>query len=281
MSLKFIHLTDTHMIGGTDLLYGSNPRERLERAVESINSEHGDASFVVLTGDLTHWGEEDAYAAFSTRIGRLEIPYVLMLGNHDKGSAFSDAFPDAPLDENGFVQCAKQTEEGRMLFLDTSEPGTHAGIYCEKRRAWLSQRLEESEGPVTLFMHHPPFAVGLQGMDAICLQQADEFWQVLKPHHARIQHIFFGHLHRTLYGNWHGISFSCMPGLNHQVALDLRTGPDTVYGSLEPPAYGVVFLSEDMLLVHQHNFLDTSPRFSLGPPDGKEPRSYALSFKKA
>ncbi|HCV63292.1 MAG TPA: phosphodiesterase, partial [Alphaproteobacteria bacterium] len=31
---KFIHLTDTHVIGGDDLLFGANPRRRLELAVE-------------------------------------------------------------------------------------------------------------------------------------------------------------------------------------------------------------------------------------------------------
>jgi 3',5'-cyclic AMP phosphodiesterase CpdA len=51
---KFIHLTDTHVIGGDDMLFGANPRRRLELAVESISMDHADAAFVVITGDLTH-----------------------------------------------------------------------------------------------------------------------------------------------------------------------------------------------------------------------------------
>ena len=50
---KFIHLTDTHVIGGDDLLFGANPRRRLELAVESIATDHADAAFVVITGDLS------------------------------------------------------------------------------------------------------------------------------------------------------------------------------------------------------------------------------------
>ena len=44
--MKFIHLTDTHVIG-EGLLYGQDPAERLATAVRSISSEHGEAEFVV------------------------------------------------------------------------------------------------------------------------------------------------------------------------------------------------------------------------------------------
>jgi 3',5'-cyclic-AMP phosphodiesterase len=275
---KFIHLTDTHIVGAPHRLYGSDPRLRLAQAVASINAEHGDARHVVITGDLTHWGDQDAYDAFSDGIRALQMPVVLMLGNHDATEAFVQTFPNTPRDENGFVQSSLQSEHGLMLFLDTSMVGTHAGGYCKQRLDWLSAQLERSTGPVLLFMHHPPFAVGIAGMDAIMMQDANAFWEVLAPHQKRIRHLFFGHLHRTLYGNWRGISFSCMPGLNHQVALDLNAGPDVVHGNLQPPAYGVVLVSQDQLQVHQHAYLDSSPQFTLGPPAGANARDYALGM---
>jgi hypothetical protein len=43
--MKFIHLTDTHVIGGGRMLYGANPARWLARAGDSINTEHGDAAF--------------------------------------------------------------------------------------------------------------------------------------------------------------------------------------------------------------------------------------------
>jgi 3',5'-cyclic-AMP phosphodiesterase len=275
---KFIHLTDTHVVGAPHRLYGSDPRLRLAQAVASINAEHGDARHVVITGDLTHWGDQDAYNAFSDGIRALQMPVVLMLGNHDATEAFVQTFPNTPRDENGFVQSSLESEHGLMLFLDTSMVGTHAGGYCKQRLDWLSAQLERSTGPVLLFMHHPPFAVGIAGMDAIMMQDANAFWEVLAPHQKRIRHLFFGHLHRTLYGNWRGISFSCMPGLNHQVALDLNAGPDVVHGNLQPPAYGVVLVSQDQLQVHQHAYLDSSPQFTLGPPAGANARDYALGM---
>lgn len=260
--MKFIHLTDTHVIG-KGLLYGQDPASGLSAAVRSINEDHGDAAFVVLTGDMTHWGDDAAYARFAREIGKLRMPVHLMVGNHDDTGAFASAFPDTPRDENGFVQTAFDTEHGHFLLLDTKEPGTHAGAYCAKRQDWLQGALERSDGPVLLFMHHPPFETGIKAMDRIMLQDAEAFYEVIAPHKTRIRHLFFGHVHRAIFGSWRGISYSCMRGLNHQVALDLETGPDRTAGNFEPPAYGVVLLSQDQVTVHLHDFTDASPRFFL------------------
>jgi len=277
--MKFIHLTDTHVVGGGKHLYGANPARRLALAVHSINAEHGDADFVIVTGDLTHWGDADAYAAFAAEIGKLAMPVHLMVGNHDDTGAFSQAFPETPRDTNGFVQSAFDTAQGRFLLLDTKQPGTHAGAYCDARRTWLHAQLEESTGPVLLFMHHPPFNTGLHAMDLIGLDDTAAFHAVIAPHKHRIRHLFFGHVHRAIFGNWRGVSYSCMRGLNHQVALDLTAKEDAIAGNLEPPAYGVVLVDEHCVTVHLHDFTDTSPRFILSPPVDADPVAYQLDMR--
>ncbi|WP_340263673.1 hypothetical protein [Sulfitobacter pontiacus] len=57
--MKLIHLTDTHVIGD-GLLYGQDPAARLLAAAQSTNAEHPNASFVVLTGDMSHPGDAAA-----------------------------------------------------------------------------------------------------------------------------------------------------------------------------------------------------------------------------
>ena len=93
--MKFIHLTDTHIIGG-GLLYGQEPGVCLSRAVASINAEHGDAEFVILTGDMTHWGDSAAYARLVEEITKLSMPVHLIVGNHDDTPSLIQAFPDVP-----------------------------------------------------------------------------------------------------------------------------------------------------------------------------------------
>lgn len=112
-------------------------------------------------------------------------------------------------------------------------------------------------------MHHPPFKVGIKAMDKIMMQDVEAFHDVLAPHKSRLRHLFFGHLHRAVSGNWRGISYSCLRGLNHQVALDLEASANDIAGSFEPPTYGVVLLDADTVVVHLHDFADKSARFEL------------------
>ncbi|WP_435705525.1 hypothetical protein [Yoonia sp.] len=112
-------------------------------------------------------------------------------------------------------------------------------------------------------MHHPPFKTGIASMDRIRLQDSETFHDVIAPHKTRIRHLFFGHVHRAIFGNWRGISYSRMRGLNHQVALELKGDVDRIAANFEPPAYGVVTLSDDQVTVHLHDFADRSERFFL------------------
>jgi hypothetical protein len=113
-----------------------------------------------------------------------------------------------------------------------------------------------------LFMHHPPFDTGPKAMERIGLTERDAFWQVLSPHAARIRHVFFGHGHRPVMGSWRGIGFATSRAINHQVWFDL-TSEDQTPGSFESPAYAIVLVDAERLVVHPHDFLDASPKFAL------------------
>lgn len=278
--LKFIHLTDIHLISGGRRLYGVSPERRLHDAIDSINREHGDAEFVVMTGDQVHWGDEDSYRVLADAIGRLDIPVRLLMGNHDKRDVLVGMIPGVETDENGFVQYTLETEAGRCLFLDTKiDAMTDAGEYCEKRQAWLEARLGENDDPVIIFMHHPPLKLGLKGMDVIALRDVEPFFNILKPHLGRVRQIFFGHLHRPISGNWRGIPFSTVRGLNHQLALDLRAPQTSVPGNFEPAAYSVVLADAEQIVIHMHEFMDRSPHFDLVPPQGVDGKEYSLNMR--
>ena len=91
------------------------------------------------------------------------------MGNHDHRENFRNVFPATPCDENGFVQAVIDAAAGRFLLLDTVEEGQNWGSYCGKRRKWLHQLEASHERPVYLFMHHPPFKIGIPCLDRIRL----------------------------------------------------------------------------------------------------------------
>lgn len=252
--MKFIHLTDLHLTAPGEKLWGLDPHERVAAAFDDIARHHADAERVIITGDLTETGDASAYAALKEMLTRLPCPAHLMLGNHDERGAYFRVF-GGPKDAGGFAQASLETNAGRFVFLDTLKgPPSSAGLYCQARRQWLAGELAKG-GPCWLFQHHPPFKIGHPLMDLIPLEDGDGFHALLKGHDIR--HMFFGHAHRTISGQWRGIPFSALPSLNHQLPLVGGSVP-TVYSD-EPPLYSVVMIEDDRTIIHSDAFLNRAP----------------------
>ena len=252
--MKFIHVTDLHLVEPFEDLWGLNPYQRFDACLTDIETWHGDAEFCVISGDLTERGEADAYRALRKRLESFSMPTFLMVGNHDDRAAFIKAFPEAYLDARGFVQYEHHTNGAVFLFLDTLKGEGSAGAYCTGRREWLSQRMAAAgSAPVYIFMHHPPFDIEIPYMDRIKLEEPEAFEAALGDK-SKVRHIFFGHVHRPVYVNWKGIPATALPALCHQVPL--RRDSVASRFSDEPPMYAVVDLFEDRLVINADCYLD-------------------------
>jgi len=253
--MKFIHFTDTHLVAPGEKLHGIDPLKRLQECLAHIAANQKDAEFCVITGDLADRGEPEAYQALHDELVKLPLKTYLILGNHDHRENFFTAFPNKTRDEQGFVQSCLKHECGDFLFLDTLDQGQHTGGYCSARQGWLTRRLADAKDrDVYLFMHHPPFPIGMPPLDDIGLANPKEFANVVGAYN-RVKHIFFGHVHRPVSGSWRGIPFSTLFGTNHQVALSFKSD-DVISYSLEPPAYNVVLLEPDSVVIHTCNYQD-------------------------
>lgn len=254
--MKIIHLTDLHLPARGEVLWGLDPFARLESALNDIEVLHPDAALCVISGDLADRGASEAYEWLAERLTRFPIETVLMIGNHDDRLTAIEKLPSIPVDVNGFVQTAIDIPFGRLLFLDTLKGETSAGQYCAIRQEWLKQQLADAQDrSIWIFMHHPPFDVGIPYMDRIKLEDADAFGEIVRD--AKVRHIFFGHIHRVCFVNWQGISCSSLPSLSHQVPLN-RPALGTSY-SIEPPMYGVITLMPNGMVVHADAWADRLP----------------------
>lgn len=264
--MKIIHVTDTHLVRRGDHLHDLDPFERLREAVRDIRDHHADARLCVITGDLTHHGRLEEYEAFREAIAELPMPVRLLIGNHDDRTAFRTAFPDVALDAAGFVQHEAVIEDEALLFLDTNEPGTHAGRYCSARMAWLSERLREHahrRRRIMLFMHHAPMRLGMKSMDDLMLADHEDLAGTIRAA-GGVAYVVFGHVHRPVSGLWAGTPFTAIRGTNHQVWLDF-TVTEGVPCSHEPPMYGIVLLDRDQIVYHAHEHADQSRKYIYEP----------------
>ena len=263
--MKVIQISDLHFVPDGEHLHGIDPKLRLRSCISDVNRIAGDADLCVLTGDLADRGEVAAYQSLASELSALHMPYIVMAGNHDIRENLLDVFKDAHRDENGFVQGQYLSDVATLLFLDTLEPGTHSGVYCDKRLEWLEAQLAQNkQRDVYLFMHHPPFDIGIPALDRIRLRESLDLQDTL-ARAENIRHIFFGHVHRPVSGSYNGIPFSSLPGTNHQVTLDFKTADFLSY-SHERPAFAIIELAPEHTIVHLQDFSDTGPRRQ---PDGR------------
>ncbi|MEM7462280.1 MAG: phosphodiesterase [Pseudomonadota bacterium] len=252
--MKLIHISDIH-INETAIL-DHDPVENFKLCMTHVENHHGDADMVVITGDLTHHGNLSSYQRLRELISGWRIEPLLMIGNHDDRDVFLEHFPEQATDRNGFVQYVIDREEGRFIFLDTVEPGTHAGSFCKLRQSWLEENLQEAEKlgvPVYLFMHHQPIDVGVKNSDIIGLMEGEGFRQILMRYNRTVRHLFFGHCHYVLSGSVCGIPMSAPRSTNHPCVPDFSDS-DSLGVAPSPATYNVCLIGDESVIVHSIDF---------------------------
>jgi Icc protein len=255
IATKIVIVTDTHLVEPNGVLHGLDSRARLDTCIRDINMYHGDAALCLFAGDLADVGSDGAYENFREAVEAFEIPWHLAIGNHDHRERFCQAFPETPVDDNGFVQAVVETPAGPFILLDTVNPGTHHGAFCEARSAWLMSALERCAGrEVCLVMHHPPFEIGIPALDRIRILEPGLLRNVVVSH-TNIRHIFMGHVHRPVSGSWLRIPYTMLPSTNHQVMLDL-VNEEPIYFSHNHPGYGIVLMDDERVVVHTQDPLE-------------------------
>src|SRR5580658_6462745 len=233
----------------------------LTRCVAALNALKPRPDVVIMTGDLVDQGDPEQYAHLKTLLSPLEIPYYLLVGNHDDRTALRGEFSDRPELRTGgdFVHYAADIGPLRLIALDSIVPGQSAGDLCEARLEWLARQLDEAQGkPVVVALHHPPFECGIGHMDALRLDpQAAQKLAALIARHPNVERVICGHVHRPMFVRFGGTIASAVPAPAHQVALDLREDAPSAF-MLEPPAFALHRYDAATGLVTHHAYVDCS-----------------------
>lgn len=257
--LKFVILSDLHIVPEGKLSHGLCTTTRFEQSITYVNEHHSDAEFVILAGDLADHGEVAAYERFAASLAKLGPKPILTLGNHDDRANFLGLFPDLAA-ETGCIDHVIDSHGHRVIVLDSNDPEAGAaGLITKAQLDWLAARLDEAaDRPVIIVLHHNITKLHVQ-TDFIILQENAAFAEVV-ARHPDIRQVISGHVHMTTSGSYKGIPFCTMAGGHYSIepTLESRSGP--IPGRVDrregPGQLAVVLADEHSTVVHMEDFLN-------------------------
>ncbi len=220
-------LSDPHLRVDGKLLKGLVDSEAaLAACIARLKDFEPRPDVVLATGDLVDKGRRRNYRALRRALDELAMPVYLIPGNNDHRVKMRQAFADwGYLPEDGdFLHYTVEDHPLRLIGLDTLADDGPGGEMCRRRLRWLAARLaEQPERPSVLFMHHPPFATGLECIDAKPFIGAGNLERLVRRH-SQVEHLICGHAHRQVTVRWAGTTATTAPSIAFQSELVLRRG---------------------------------------------------------
>jgi len=264
------HITDLHIKLPGKLAYGIvDSADFLKRCVNALQSLDPQPDLIVVTGDLVDTGDAAEYAHLQQLLAPLQIPLLVVPGNHDERESMRFSFPLQDwVASSDFLQFSGIFGPLRIVGLDTVVPGEGRGELCAARLGWLTETLSaDRETPTLILMHHPPFLTGIGHMDKIGLKGRETFAEILSLH-AQVKLILCGHLHRPISSVVGGCLALTCPSPAHQVAFDLRPDGPSCF-RMEPPGFMLHRWSQDGFVSHSVFIGDYAGPYPFFDADGR------------
>jgi len=222
-----LHLSDPHLMGGQDPLYGAIDSEaKLIQLFDEVRASGAKPEAVIFTGDLADKGDPEAYAKLRAIVepacDDFGAKVIWAMGNHDNRANFRTGLldqpgSDAPIDHSYFVNGL------RVITMDTSVPGFHHGELSEAQLDWLAQELDTPAPDGTILaLHHPPVPSVLDLSVLVELRDQASLAAVVR--NSDVRTILAGHLHYSTTATFAGIPVSVASASCYTQDLNVPVG---------------------------------------------------------
>jgi len=177
---------------------------------------------ILLTGDLVDFGMPDEYREARKLLSRLDIPYLVIPGNHDHRENLRAAFADhSYLPAEGPLHYCVDDYPVRIVGLDSCVTDKHHGHIDDVGLRWLADLLEEdAQKPTIIMLHHPPFVTGIPYMDKYGYFESARLAAVVEQF-SNVEIVLCGHVHRQILRRWAGTVACACPSTATEIALQL------------------------------------------------------------
>jgi 3',5'-cyclic-AMP phosphodiesterase len=234
--IKLVQITDCHLgINNGDLLLSMNPDESLVDVLNLINVQQNEIALVLATGDIANDASLSAYQRFfSTVSNQLKTPMAWLPGNHDDDHVMTLVLPESKHQSIEF-------DSWVILMLDSHVPNKVYGHFSQTELDFLSRALATHlDKYILICFHHQPVPIGSRWMDRYIIQNADVFWEIIRPY-SNIKGVLWGHVHQEFDELRNGIRLLSTPSTCIQFA------PNQINFMVEAsmPGYRWLILNDD------------------------------------
>ena len=215
-SFSFIQISDTH-IGAP------HADSNLISFVGQINQVKHQPDFIINTGDVTDWGQENEWKLYDDIIKKSGVEFYNLPGNHDtrwsdNGKRYFKSLYGQPYRSFTYKSI-------HFILLDSSVLLEQYGHLSRKMLEWLKQDLLalNQSMPIILAIHHPPF------LDKKFISNQTELLIRLKSYNVIL--FLTGHGHHVSTWQVNGIDFVMGDGLMDRDGswLNIDIKPESLY----------------------------------------------------
>lgn len=218
--MRFLHLSDLHLCSSPEaIIYGVNPYENLQKAIEKIQAIKDSIDLCVITGDISNDGSEESYELADKALSVLPFPVYVTNGNHDNYHNLMEHRHAKLLSKP--IMSLQGID---FLFLNSialAEDGSNRSKgFLNDRELERVKKVKDQKNPTILLMHHPVLTSS-SWMDRRILINRETFLSVV----ASIPHIIAvlsGHNHRSFKRDIGPCLFSTSPSVSTSYSDYLR-----------------------------------------------------------
>ena len=206
--LLIAQVTDIHLFANENQqLLNLSTIQSFQAVIERLQRLRPQPDLLLLTGDLSQDGTPESYEHVQNLLSPLGTPIYWLPGNHDCLSVMQQILNSAP------VSPRKVFNRGswNFILINSGVAGCVHGELSPETLDWLDFRLRIVEQhPTLVALHHPPFSVNSNWLDASTLKNPEELFAVLDCH-PQIKLVLFGHIHQEFNRQRNGVHYLGSP----------------------------------------------------------------------
>jgi Icc protein len=235
-------ITDTHLLADPEAeMRGVKTWYSLKKVLAVVQNHQPD--LLLLTGDLAHEGEKEAYRHLKSLVDETKIPAYWLPGNHDDPNLMAQELSSQFLHTNKVIHL----NHWCIILLNSYwQNATYGeGKLATTELDWLETELIANlDVPTAIAVHHHPVPTDIDWLDQISIVNAAELHKIIREF-PQVKTVFCGHIHHELNIIQNNIQFLGTPATCTQVTPAGYTLEEGKIQDWEQPGFRLLELKND------------------------------------